>query len=117
VSEHQAASPQKRVAVIGGLTRSTLDWERVGASLGVVVEHHDGDTTGQRATALASTVRRADVVIAILMPNSHNAVAIARRISAEHGQAFVLVKRLSPNTLGPVVADALALSRAVELAR
>lgn len=106
-----------RIAVVGGLTRSTLEWQRAGAAIGAIVEHHNGDTTGARAAALAAIVRRADVVIAIAMPNSHNAVATARRVSADHGRGFVLVKRLSPSALGAIVADALAVARTAELAR
>jgi Uncharacterized protein conserved in bacteria (DUF2325) len=112
-----AASTAPRIAVVGGLTRSTLDWERAGAAIGVLVEHHDGNTSGSRATALAAMVRRADVVIAIAMPNSHNGVATARRVSADYGRGFVLVKRLSPSALGTAVADALAVARTAELAR
>jgi hypothetical protein len=91
------------------------DWERAGEALGMIVEHHDGDVAGVRASALAAIVRRADVVIAIAMPNSHNAVAIARRLSSDHRRGFVMVKRLSPSTLGSVVAVAVARPR--ELSR
>jgi Uncharacterized protein conserved in bacteria (DUF2325) len=116
-SARLAAHAAPRIAVVGGLSRSTLEWERAGAAIGAIVEHHKGDTTGVRATTLAAIVRRADVVIAIAMPNSHNAVATARRISADFGRGFVLVKRLSPSSLGAVVADVLAVARTTELAR
>jgi hypothetical protein len=106
-----------RVAIVGGLSRSRLEWQRAGAAIGAIVEHHDGDTSGARAATLAAIVRRADVVIAIAMPNSHNGVATARRVSTDHGRAFVLVKRLSPSALGAIIADALALARTAELAR
>ncbi len=105
------------VAVIGGLTRTSREWQRAGAALGVIVEHHDGITDGCRAAALAAMVRRADVVVTITVPNSHNAVAIARRVAESHGRVFLLVKRLSPRTLAAVVADALAVARAQELPR
>jgi hypothetical protein len=106
-----------RFAVIGGLTRATHEWERAGKMLGVIVEHHDGNTAGNRAASLAAVVRRADVVVTITIPNSHGAVAIARRIATMHGRTFMLVKRLSPNALGAIVQDALALARTQALAR
>lgn len=97
-----------RVAVIGGLTRATSDWQRAGDPIGAVVEHHDGRTAGNRAATIASIVSRADVVIVITIPNSHNAVAIARRAAAAHHRPFILVKRLRPNSLAELVAEALA---------
>lgn len=106
-----------RIAVVGGLSRANHEWERAGRAIGVVVEHHDGDAHGCRAATLAAIVQRADVVIAITMPNSHGAIAIARRVASRWGRALVRVKRLSPHGLGPVVADALALARTHELAR
>ena len=117
---HDSSSPRRRVpriAVVGGLSRSNHDWERAGAAIGVVVEHHDGVAHGCRAATLAAIVQRADVVIAITMPNSHGAIAIARRIAMRCGSALVRVKRLSPSGLGPLVADALAIARTQELDR
>jgi hypothetical protein len=102
----------RRIAVIGGLTRATHEWERAGSALGVVVEHHDGRTRGCRADTLAAMVRRADVVVTITIPNSHNAVAIARRVATLHGRTYVQLKRLRPNGLAAVIADALALTSA-----
>lgn len=97
-----------RVAVIGGLTRATSDWQRAGDSIGAVVEHHDGRTAGHRAATIASIVSRADVVITITVPNSHNAVAIARRAAAAHHLPFILVKRLRPSSLADLVSEALS---------
>ena len=82
-----------RVAVVGGLTRATHEWTRAGEALGIHLEHHDGNTTGCRAATLAAMVRRADIVVAITIPNSHNAVAIARRTAANHGRVLRIVKR------------------------
>lgn len=106
-----------RIAIVGGLTRATHEWERMGTELGLVVEHHDGRTHGHRAATLASIVRRADIVVAITIPNSHNAVSIARKTAALHGRAYVQVKRLRPNGLLALVVDALAIARTAELAR
>jgi hypothetical protein len=103
-----------RVAVIGGLTRATSDWQRAGDAIGAVVEHHDGRTAGHRAATIASIVSRADVVITITVPNSHNAVAIARRAAAAHHRPFILVKRLRPSSLADLVAEALANGRSAD---
>ena len=105
-----AAAPV-RVAVIGGLTRATWEWEQAGEDAGIVVEHHDGRTHGARASTLAEIVRRADVVVTITVPNSHNAVSIARRTANAHGRLFMLVKKLRPNALAALVATALATPR------
>ncbi len=103
----KAKQSPPRVAVVGGLTRAVRAWERAGAAIGVSVEHHDGVTAGGRAATLAAMVRRADIVVSITMPNSHGAVAIARREAASHGCVFVLVNRLRPHALPAIVAAAL----------
>ena len=101
----QARSARPRIAVIGGLTRATHDWQRAGEELGVILEHHDGRTNGCRASTIASLVRRADLVITILLPNSHAAVAIVRRTAESYGRACVVVKRLSPGGLAAVMSS------------
>jgi hypothetical protein len=106
-----AAEPL-RIAVIGGLTRATNEWRRAGAAIGAIVEHHDGQTAGSRAAALAAIVRRADVVVSILVPNSHGAVAIARRTAASHHRTFLLFKHLRPSGLAAVISAARDLDRA-----
>jgi len=100
-----------RVAVIGGLTRATSEWERAGASIGAIVEHHDGRASGSRAASLAAMASRADVIVSITIPNSHNAVAIARRVAATQHRVFVRVKRLRPSSLAALVSDALRSER------
>ena len=100
-----------RIAVIGGLTRSGRDWERAGEAIGAIVEHHDGNVAGVRAATLAAIVRRADIVVAILVPNSHSGVAIARRTAASHQRMFLLVKHLRPSGLADVVRTARAVDR------
>jgi len=117
VDAHGRTAARPRVALIGGLTRGSFDWRRAGDAIGVELEHHDGNTAGNRSDALAAIVRRADVVITILIPNSHNGVALARRTAASQGRPFVLVKRLGPSALGRVVADALAQARAGQASR
>lgn len=109
------ATNKPRVAVIGGLTRATRDWERAGDELGVIVEHHDGNAHGARAATLGAVVRRADVVVTIMMPNSHNAVSIARQAAHAYGRVCLLVKRLRPDGLAIVVAEGLALARTREI--
>jgi hypothetical protein len=99
------------VAVIGGLTRATGEWERAGEAIGAIVEHHDGRASGSRAASLAAIASRADVVVTITVPNSHNAVAIARRVAASQHRVFVLVKRLRPSSLAALVSDALGCER------
>lgn len=110
--QQPALPPGLRVAIIGGLTRATHEWERAGKALGIQLEHHDGRTHGSRAQTVAAMAKRAEVVITITIPNSHNGVAIARRAAALNGRVFVLVKRLRPSSLPQVISDALAAARA-----
>ena len=106
----ESSAEPPRIAIIGGLTRATHEWERAGEALGVHLEHHDGRTHGCRADTLAAIVRRADVVVTITIPNSHNAVAIARKTALLHGRAYLQVKRLRPSGLASVLGEVLALA-------
>lgn len=110
------STPRLRVAVVGGLTRATHLWTRTGRELGVHLEHHDGQSAGRRADAIASMVRRADVVVIITEPNSHSGVAAARRAALAHERPHVLVHRLRPDGLRDLIAPWLgppAAARAV----
>lgn len=95
-----------KVVVIGGLSRAGELWSRAGHSIGVDLEHHDGRTRGRGAQEIAAAVRRADVVVIITDPNSHGGVAVARRAAIAAARPHVLVKRLRPNGLAAVLADA-----------
>ena len=103
-----------RVVVIGGLSRAGELWSRAGQSLGVALEHHDGRTRGRGSQEIAAAVRRADVVVIITDPNSHGGVAVARRAAVLAARPHLLVKRLRPNGLAAVLADASALARPTE---
>jgi hypothetical protein len=100
-----------RVAVIGGLSRAGDLWSRAGDSIGVQLEHHDGRTRGRGAAEIAAAVRRADVVVIITEPNSHGGVTVARRTATAAHLPHLLVKRLRPNGLAAVLAEATAMAR------
>jgi hypothetical protein len=101
-----------RVAVVGGLSRSTHLWSRAGEALGIDLEHHDGKTRGRGAHDIVAAVRRADVVVIITDPNSHGGVAVARRAAMLAARPHVLVKHLRPGDLTAVVNDTLAQAQA-----
>ena len=106
-----AAHPRMHVTVVGGLTRLGERWARAGAALGVELEHHAGSAQGRRSGEIAAAVRRADVVVIITNPNSHNGVAVARREAIAHARPHLLIKTLRPDGLGAAIADALAVAR------
>lgn len=95
-----------RVAVIGGLSRATNQWEAAGVGLGVEIEHHDGNASGRGAGEIVAAVRRADFVVIITDLNSHNGVGVARQAALASNKRHVLVKRLSPDGLSACLASA-----------
>jgi ribosome-interacting GTPase 1 len=103
-----------RVAVVGGLSRAGDLWSRAGDALGVELEHHDGRTRGSGVAEIVAAVRRADVVVIITDPNSHNGVAAARRAAIAAARPHVLVKHLRPGGLATVLAQTLAAARGAE---
>lgn len=106
---HQAPSHPLRVAVIGGLSRSTYLWQRAAEDAGIEIEHHDGRTAGRRAQGLAALVRRADLVVIQTELNSHNGVATARKLAAAHDRPHLLIRRLRPDGISELLAAAHAL--------
>jgi hypothetical protein len=106
------SSSPLRVAVIGGLSRSTYLWQRAAEDAGIEIEHHDGRTAGRRAQGLAALVRRADVVVIQTELNSHNGVATARRLAAAHARPHLLIRRLRPDGISELLAEARSLQRA-----
>ena len=105
-----------RVAVIGGLTRASTLWSRVGEEIDVELEHHSGQTRGRGAQEIVAVVHRADVVVIITDPNSHGGVGVARRAASARACPHLLVKHVRPAGLAAVLADALAVTRATSLA-
>lgn len=101
--------PRLRVAVIGGLSRSTYLWQRAAEDAGIEIEHHDGRTAGRRAQGLAALVRRADLVVIQTELNSHNGVAAARKLAAAHARPHLLIRRLRPDGIGELLAAAREL--------
>jgi ribosome-interacting GTPase 1 len=100
-----------RVAVVGGLSRAGDLWSRAGDALGIALEHHDGRTSGG-VHEIVAVVRRADVVVIITDPNSHNGVAAARRAAIAAAKPLVMVKHLRPGGLAEVLAPVLAAAGA-----
>jgi hypothetical protein len=111
---HQApATPHSRlrVAVVGGLSRGGEQWTRAGDAAGIAVEHHDGRTAGRGSQAIEAVVRRAQVVVIITEPNSHLGVSVARRAAVAAARPHLLVKRLRPQGLSELVAQAFTAAR------
>jgi hypothetical protein len=100
-----------RVAVVGGLSRGAEQWSRAADAAGLEVEHHDGRTAGRGSQAIVAAVRRAQVVVIITEPNSHAGVAVARRAAIAAARPHLLIKRLRPQGLSELLADALAAAR------
>jgi len=100
-----------RVAVVGGLSRGAEQWSRAADAAGVEVEHDDGRTAGRGSEAIVAAVRRAEVVVIITEPNSHAGVGVARRAAIAAARPHLLIKRLRPQGLAELVADALAAAR------
>lgn len=92
-----------RVVVVGGLSRTADLWSRAGRSLGVELEHHDGQVGGRGAQEIMAAVRRADIVVIITDPNSHGGVAVARRAAISAARPHLLVKHLRPGGLEAVL--------------
>ncbi|MGN6106764.1 MAG: DUF2325 domain-containing protein [Kofleriaceae bacterium] len=100
---------RRKVAVIGGLSRATHQWCRTGDQIGVDLEHHDGRIAGRGAAEIAAIVRRAEVVVIITDLNSHGGVGVARRAALASERPHVLVKRLRPDGLAAVLAEAFGV--------
>ena len=105
ITDMVSSEQRLRVAVVGGLSRAQNLWTRAAEVLGIQVEHHPGQTKGRGSAEITAAVRRADVVVIITDPNSHNGVAVARRAAIAAARPHVLVKHLRPGGLAAVLAS------------
>ena len=88
-----------RVVVVGGIARSHQRIARALATLGHVVEFHDGEVGGRGARALEALVGRSDMVVIAIGINSHGGALIAKDIARRQGRPAVFVRKPSVSSL------------------
>ncbi len=82
-----------RIAVIGGLDRTEMELQAIGARAGHVVELHCGNMNGRGSDHLKSAISRADFVVLVTDVNSHGAVQTARKLCQRAGRQSLIVRK------------------------
>ena len=78
-----ASRCQRRVLMVGGLSRMEPHYRRVAEAKGLGFDYHDGTMSGGRKT-LEHLVCRSDMVICPVSCNSHNACQSVKKLCAKH---------------------------------
>jgi hypothetical protein len=74
---------QKRILIVGGMSRMELLYRELIESSGGIFEYHDGYMK-KGSRQLESRLRRADVVLCPVNCNSHNACSMVKRLAKKY---------------------------------
>ena len=89
---------EKRVLVVGGMSRIASFYRDLIEDVGGVFEYHDGHMKGGR-TALESRLRRADMVLCPVSCNSHAACTLVKKLGKKHKKPVHMLANSSQNTV------------------
>jgi hypothetical protein len=95
-----------RIGWIGGISRQSVELERVAREEGHELLTHDGCITRRSVTALRALVARCDLVIVQTDVNSHGAMKVARDAARYYERPICLVRRASAADLRALLSQA-----------
>ena len=95
---------QKRILLVGGLTRMTALYREVIEGRNGVFEYHDGYMR-KGAKMLENRIRRADMVICPVTCNSHAACSLVKSLGKKHKKPVRLLNSASLTALAQAIAD------------
>ncbi len=89
---------QKRVLIVGGITRMEAQYRQVVESTGGVFEYHDGYMK-KGVKRLESRLKRADVVLCPVSCNSHAACSSVKKLAKKHNKTVHMLANSSLSTV------------------
>lgn len=93
---------QKRILIVGGITRMETLFRGLIEGRGGTFEHHDGTTKGG-LKQLEARLKRADMVICPVSCNSHTACSAVKNLSKKHNKTFHMLENSSLNAVSEVI--------------
>ena len=111
-SEHcpRAALCDRRILIVGGMTKLRAFYERLVTTMGGQFEYHDGDKS-QGAEILSHLVERNDVVICPVDVNSHSACLQVKKCCKELNKPYYMLRSSSLSAVQNTLADVARNSR------
>ena len=88
-----------RIGIVGGLTRSGKQYQRLAEESRHEVEFHCGEIGGHGAADLVALVERIDFLVVVTDVNSHGAVRLARYRAQLRRLPILLLRRCGPGRL------------------
>lgn len=93
---------QKRVLIVGGITRMESLYRQMIESSGGVFEYHDGDVKGG-VRELENSVKRADIVLCPVNCNSHGACSLVKKLGKKHNKPIHMLGNSSLSSVSQVI--------------
>jgi len=95
---------QKRILIVGGITKMESYYRQLIEENGGIFEYHDGSMKGG-AKELEHQMKRADVVLCPVDYNSHAASLAVKRLGKKHRKAVRMLSNSSLSTISNVLAE------------
>ena len=95
---------QRRILIVGGMTRIESAYRQLIEKNGGVFEYHDGRTKGG-IKELKSRVRRADVVFCPVNINSHNACSAVKKLGKKYGKPIHMLAGSGLNAISQALLE------------
>lgn len=93
---------QKRILIVGGMTRMEKLFRELIEGRGGKFEYHNGCLKGGRKQ-LEASLKRADVILCPINCNSHSACTAVKTMAKKHNKAFHMLENSSVNTVSEVL--------------
>lgn len=96
---------EKRILIVGGITRMESLYRDLIESCGGIFEYHDGYMK-KGAKKLESRFRRADIVLCPVSCNSHAACLLVKNLGKKHNKPVHMLPNSSLSTVSRAISDA-----------
>ena len=93
---------QRRIFIVGGMTRMESLYRGLIEGSGGIFDYHDG-YLHKGARHLESRLRRADVVLCPVSCNSHNACSVVKSLAKKHNKTVHMLANSSLNTVSRAI--------------
>ena len=93
---------QRRILIVGGLTRMESLYRELIEGSGGIFDYHDGYLR-KGARHLESRLRRADMVLCPVSCNSHNACAVVKNLAKKHKKTVHMLPNSSLNAVSRAI--------------
>ncbi|MGM0644016.1 MAG: DUF2325 domain-containing protein [Thermodesulfobacteriota bacterium] len=105
---------EKRVLIVGGMTRMESLYRRLIKENGGVLEYHDGYIKQREGVKqLECRLKRSDLVLCPVNCNSHSACSIVKNLGKKHGKTVHMLAQSSLSSISRTIREEISMSGTV----